>query len=65
MIRFLYPDAFWFLLLPFVIFWVLPKVQGVHGGALRTPFLDDLKNIKNKAVRMIFQAAFFYGRKLW
>lgn len=74
MTRFLYPDAFWFLLLPFAIFWILPKVQGLHGGALKTPFLEDLKNIKNKAENLripalgkktLFSLKFLYLLAIW
>lgn len=74
MIRFLYPNAFCFLLLPFALFWILPKVQGLHGGALKTPFLEDLKNIKNKtsnltipllSKRTLFSLKFLYLFAIW
>lgn len=47
--RFLYPEMFFLLLVPLIIFFLLPKVSGLHGNALKVPFLADLKNIKNKA----------------
>lgn len=74
MMRFLYPDAFWFLLLPFAIFWILPRVQGLHGGALKIPFLEDIKNIKSKtenfhlpmiSQRTLFSLKFFYLFLIW
>lgn len=43
------PQMFWLLLLPFIVYFVLPRTQSVIGGALRVPFIDDLKKIKNKA----------------
>jgi len=74
MIRFFYPEMFWLLLLPFFIFWLLPKVQGLHGSALRVPFLTDLKNIKYKAEhqrlpslseKTVFSLKFIYLFILW
>ena len=74
MIRFLYPDMFWLLLLPLLIFFMLPKVQGLHGDALKIPFLEDLKNIKYKAEhqnisivssKVLFSLKFFYIFLIW
>ncbi len=44
--RFLYPEMFLLLFLPWCIFFLLPKVSGPLGGALKVPFLDDIKQIK-------------------
>ena len=51
MIRFAYPLLFLLLLLPFVVRRFLPPVRGLHGDALRVPFLDDLAGIKSRAGR--------------
>ena len=45
MIVFAYPLAFVLLLLPFVIYFLTPAVKGMHGDALRVPFISDLKRI--------------------
>lgn len=45
---FAYPQMFWFLLLPIVFYFILPKTKGTFGSALRVPFINDLKEIKNK-----------------
>ncbi len=45
--KFEYPEMFWLLILPFVFYILLPKVRGLHGDAIRAPFLDDIKNIKS------------------
>lgn len=45
MIVFAYPFAFALLLLPFIFYWLLPAVKGLHGDALKVPFLADLKRI--------------------
>jgi len=74
MTHFLYPDAFWLLIVPFLVFLLLPKVQGLHGSALKTPFLEDLKNIKYKAEnqrvvfinsQVVFSLKFIYFFCLW
>lgn len=51
MIQIAYPQLFWLLLLPFFIYFILPKAKGISGDALRIPFLADLKNIKATAER--------------
>ena len=44
--QFAYPWAFVLLLLPFAVRFALPAVKGLHGDALKIPFLKDLeKNI--------------------
>ena len=45
MISFAYPSAFFLLLLPFIIYYILPEARGVHGDALRITFLQDLNRI--------------------
>ena len=39
MTNFAYPWAFAALLLPFVVWYILPAAKGLHGDALRVPFL--------------------------
>lgn len=74
MMRFLYPEMFWLLLLPLLIFWGMPKVKRMHGDAIKIPFLQDLKNIKQKAERqqiisvssnVLFSIKFLYLFVLW
>lgn len=48
------PFMFWLLILPFVIYIILPKARGLHGEALRVPFIDDLKNIKTRSEKIYF-----------
>lgn len=43
------PQLFWLLLLPFVLRAILPAVKGMHGDALRIPFLSDLAKINIKS----------------
>ena len=45
MIILLYPWFLILLLLPFVCHHILPPVKGVHGDALRVPFLKDIAKI--------------------
>ncbi len=40
-----YPYALLLLLLPFVWRWLVPAVKGLHGDALRVPFIGDLEKI--------------------
>ena len=49
MTQFLYPQMFWLLFLPFVIYWVLSRIDDTYGEAISIPFLKDLKDIKYKA----------------
>lgn len=46
---FLYPQMFWLSFLPFLIFFLFPKIRGLHGDAIRVPFLADIKQIKKTA----------------
>ena len=45
MMVFAYPYAFLLLLLPFLVYKLLPRVKGMQGDALKVPFLDDLERI--------------------
>ena len=45
MIILAYPYALFLLLLPFLFYRLLPAVKGLHGDALRVPFLADLQRI--------------------
>ena len=74
MSRFVYPELFWLLLLPLGIYFLFPKVRGLHGEALKVPFLDDLRNIKLEAEhlhistlssRLLFSLKFFYLFVIW
>ena len=47
--HFAYPQMFWLLLLPFLLRAVLPAVKGLHGDALRVPFIGDLVKINLKS----------------
>ena len=47
--RFAELSAFWLLLLPVIVRFVLPAVKGLHGDALRIPFFNDLQNISAAA----------------
>lgn len=72
--RFLYPEMFWLLLIPFVVYWLLPPLKGQHGDALKVPFLEDLRKITLKSQKqqliMIsgkakFSIKFLYFFVLW
>ena len=54
MSRFLYPEMFLLLFLPFLTFLILPRIKNTHGDALKIPFLSDLKNIQQKADKLRF-----------
>ena len=45
MIIFAYPLAFTLLVVPFLIHYLLPPLKGLHGDALRVPFLNDIAQI--------------------
>lgn len=45
MIVFAYPLAFLLIFLPFVVYFLTPAVKGMHGDALKVPFIADLKRI--------------------
>jgi Ca-activated chloride channel family protein len=49
MIIFAYPEMFWLFLLPLCFYFFLPKIGGLHGDAIRVPFIKDLQSIKIKA----------------
>ncbi len=49
MTHFVYPEMFWLLLLPFAIRLLLPAAKGLHGDALRVPFLNDIEKINIKS----------------
>jgi Ca-activated chloride channel family protein len=49
MIQFLYPEMFWLLLLPFLVRLISPAVKGLHGDALKVPFLKDIEKINIKS----------------
>lgn len=46
---FAYPYAILLLALPLVIRYVLPVIKGLHGDALRVPFIGDLQKINIKS----------------
>lgn len=45
MMVFAYPYAFLLLVVPFLVYLLLPSVKGMQGDALKVPFLDDLERI--------------------
>lgn len=45
MITIAYPYMLLLLFLPFVFYFVLPAIKGLHGEALKVPFIADLKRI--------------------
>lgn len=46
------PYAFWLLVLPLIFRLILPAVKGLHGDALRVPFLKDLQRISIKSGKL-------------
>lgn len=48
MITFEYPYLVFLIFLPFIIRYLLPTVKGLHGDALKVPFVQDFTNIENK-----------------
>ena len=46
MISFMYPLLSLLIFLPFLARYILPKASGLHGDALRIPFILDIKEIK-------------------
>lgn len=49
MMRMEYPWMLAFLFLPFIFRMIIPVVKGLHGDALRVPFLKDLERISIKS----------------
>ena len=47
--HFAYPMAVFLLVLPLVFRYLLPAVKGLHGDALKVPFIDDLQKIAVKS----------------
>ena len=62
MIAFEYPQFFWLLFLPFAVFFLLPKAKGLHGDALKVPFLKDIQYIQTKSDQTVFSTL---GNKAW
>ena len=48
MILFAYPYLFMLIVLPVMCYFLLPVVKNGLGDALKVPFIEDLKNIKNR-----------------
>ena len=46
---FAYPYLFLLLAVPFILYFLLPAARGLHGDALRVPFLKDIQNINIKS----------------
>jgi len=61
MIVFAYPQLFWLLLLPYIVYKVLPYTNNYSNVSLLVPFIDDLKNIKKEVDNKIFPSI---GEKL-
>ena len=49
MIHFAYPLAIALLVLPFIVRVIFPAVKGLHGDALKVPFLKDIEKISIKS----------------
>ena len=49
MMQFAYIYVFLLLPVPFLVRMIIPAVKGLHGDALRVPFIKDLKNILVKS----------------
>ena len=49
MTQFAYPYAFLLLALPFALWKLLPPLKGLHGDALKVPFIADLEKISIKS----------------
>ena len=62
MTTFEYPQFFWLLLFPFAVFFLFPKTKGIHGDALKVPFLKDIKYIQAKSEQTAFSAL---GSRAW
>ena len=47
--HFAFPSAVFLLILPLIFRYLLPMVKGLHGDALKIPFIDDLQKIAVKS----------------
>ena len=69
MIYFASPYALSLLFLPFLLHYILPPIKGLHGDALRIPFIDDLEkiSIKSGSIWNVGKSAADYGlsKKFW
>ena len=67
MMQFACPAALLLLLLPFIVRTLLPAVKGLHGDALRVPFLNDLQKISSKSDKagLGFAAGSGYKPAVW
>lgn len=74
MTKFLYPEMFLLLIIPFIIRYLLPAIKGLYGDALRVPFLSDIANINIKSGGIwrsgrssgkFFSAGFFLLYLVW
>ena len=62
MIQFAYPELWVLIVLPIIVYYLLPPLKGIHGDALRIPFLKDLKSIKSQ--NGTFRQFSLQGKKL-
>ena len=67
MIVFAYPKLFLLLFLPFLFYQLMPIAKGLHGDALKVPFLDDLKRIALSSGGLWQQAGekTFLSKRFW
>ena len=74
MITLAFPYAFALLILPWLVYYLLPAVKGLYGDALRIPFIADLKNINIKSkglwrtttdYKTAWSAKFLYLYLIW
>ena len=45
------PEMFWLLVLPFFFRLFMPRAKGMHGDALKIPFLKDIEIISAQSGR--------------
>ncbi len=51
--HFAYPQAFWLLLFPVVVYFVVVPIKEKYGDALKIPFLTDIKQIQSNSGRAV------------
>ncbi len=65
MMYFTYPYLFALVLLPFLLVFILPAIKGMHGDAIRFPFMAEIKLIKVSSVWSANKTDKLYGSKFW
>lgn len=59
MIELAYPELLWLLIIPVCVYFILPSARRMYGDALKTPFLQDIAEIKSnfKSIRFVRSSA--------